>query len=142
MKLYAACCVALLLASASCEKHAQRSDSPQSLKGSWELSAVQSSMTPLTSYLPGNGNILKFTDKTYSISSKGQTVKTGNYTVVEDHSFNALVVPAGQFIHRVDYQDSRIQKVFFQVNGDTLTFLSGIFALDSGVKMQYRLVSQ
>jgi len=99
-------------------------------------------MLPLMSYLPGNGNILKFTDNTYSISSKGQVVKTGNYTIVEDHSFNALVVPEGQFIHRVDYQDSTQQKVFFQVSGDTLTFLSGIFALDSGVKMQYRLVSQ
>ena len=99
-------------------------------------------MLPLMSYLPGNGNILKFTDNTYSVSSKGQVVKTGNYTIAEDHSFNALVVPEGQFIHRVDYQDSTQQKVFFQVSGDTLTFLSGIFALDSGVKMQYRLVSQ
>ncbi|WP_431216590.1 hypothetical protein ACQ86N_19545 [Puia sp. P3] len=138
------CCLLrrLLLASASCEKHSQKSSSSQSLKGSWELRAAQSSMLPLTSYLPGNANILKFTDDTYSISSNGQTVKTGNYTVVEDHSFNALVVPAGQFIHRVDYQDAAHQKVFFQINGDTLTFLSGVFALDSGVKMQYRLVSQ
>ncbi|MBS1605336.1 MAG: hypothetical protein JST42_21910, partial [Bacteroidetes bacterium] len=84
-----------------------------------------------------NGNLLTFTDHSYSIGKNGQTVKTGNYTIAEDHSFNALVVPAGQFIHRIDYQDSVQQKVFFQINGDTLTFLSGIFALDSGVKLQY-----
>jgi len=136
MKVVAACCVALLLVSASCKKSTKGSSS-QNLIGTWELRANQSSMMPLATYPPGNGNLLIFTDHSYSISKNGQTVKTGNYTVAEDHSFNALVVPEGQFIHRIDYQDSVHQKVFFQIDGNTLTFLSGIFALDSGVKLQY-----
>jgi len=135
MKVAAACCAALLLLSASCKKNTKSSS--QNLVGSWELRATQSSMMPNTSYPPGNGNLLIFTDHSYSIAKGGQTVKTGNYTVAEDHSFNALVVPEGQFIHRIDYQDSVHQKVFFQINGDTLTFLSGIFALDSGAELQY-----
>lgn len=135
MKLFATCCVALILVSASCKKNTKSSS--QTLLGTWELRAAQSSMMPNTSYPPGNGNLLTFTDHSYSIAKGGQTVKTGNYTVAEDHSFNALVVPAGQFIYRIDYQDSVHQKVFFQINDDTLTFLSGIFALDSGVKLQY-----
>jgi len=136
MKVFAACCVALLLVSASCKKNTKGSSS-QNLVGTWELRANQSSMMPLTTYPPGNGNLLIFTDHSYSIEKNGQTVKTGNYTIAEDHSFNALVVPEGQFIHRIDYQDSVHQKVFFQISDDTLTFLSGIFALDSGVKLQY-----
>jgi hypothetical protein len=135
MKVVAACCAALLLLSASCNKNTKPSS--QSLLGTWELHAAQSSMMPNISYPPGNGNLLIFTDHSYSIAKGGQTVKTGNYTIAEDHSFNALVVPAGEFLHRIDYQDSVHQKVFFQINGDTLTFLSGIFALDSGVKSQY-----
>jgi len=132
----------MLLVTASCKKHTQKSPSPQTLTGTWELRAAESSMLPLVTYPPGNGHILKFTDYTYAISVKGQSIKTGGYTVVEDHSFNALVVPAGQFINRVDYQDSTQVKNFFQINGDTLTFLSGYWASDSGAKIQYVLVSE
>ncbi|MBS1603879.1 MAG: hypothetical protein JST42_14530, partial [Bacteroidetes bacterium] len=66
MKVVAACCVALLLASASCNKNTKGSSS-QSLLGTWELRASQSSMLPLTTLPPGNGNLLTFTDHSYSI---------------------------------------------------------------------------
>jgi hypothetical protein len=135
MKVVAFCCIVLLLVWAGCKKNTKPSS--QNLIGTWELHANQSSIMPLTAFPPGNGNLLTFTDHSYSITKSGQVLKTGNYTVAEDHSFSALVVPEGQFIHRIDYQDSVHQKIFFQINGDTLTFLTGVFALDGGVMLQY-----
>lgn len=134
-----ACLAGLLLFSISCKKNAKTPS--QTLSGTWEIRSSMIGDTPLKTYSAGNDSLLKFTDNTYSISIKGQVIKSGTYAVVEDHSFNQQPVPEGQFTHRIDYQDSTQQKVFFQVNGDSLTFLSGRFEVDGGIKLQYHKTS-
>ena len=134
MQPVTACLAGLLLLSASCKKNTPPSS--QDLAGTWEIHSSMMGDTPLKTYSAGNDSLLKFTDKTYSVSIKGQLIKSGTYSVAED-SFNLLPVPGGKFTHRIDYQDSTQQKIFFRVNGDTLIFVTGKFEVDGGVILQY-----
>jgi hypothetical protein len=138
MKRIAACCLVLLLLSATCRKNAV----PSPLIGQWEIRSAQQGMTPTIVYSPGNDSLLEFSSSNfYAMYIKGRLIRTGSYTVVEDHSFDALVVPAGQFTQRIVYADSTA-KIFFQINSDTLTFVSGNFAVDGGTKLQYKQVAK
>lgn len=73
---------------------------------------------------------------------QGRVIKSGTYTIVEDSTFNALVVPAGQFTHRIIYDGNTSGfKIFLQVSGNELAFISGEFADDSGSEVTYERVN-
>ena len=77
------------------------------------------------------------------IYSKGQLIRSGTYIIVNDSSFDALVVPAGQFQRRIIFDgDTTSLKKFFQITGKTLTIISGIFALDSGSKVEFERINE
>jgi len=123
----------LLLLCGSCKK-----DYSLSIAGTWEIRSAQNSMIPTISYPPGNDSLLKFTNTTYAVYSKGQMIKSGTYRVVEDHSFNALSVSSGQFTHRIIYDgNSGGYKIFLQVTGNELRFLAGDFSVDGGSDVRY-----
>jgi len=127
------CLVACSLFLASCGKKI-----PFSIVGTWEIRASQASIIPTRNYPPGNDSLLIFTPGTYRVSSKGQTLKSGSYNIVRDNSFDALVVPSGQYKYRIIYDgNTGGNKIFLQVTGNTLTFLSGDFSVDGGSMLQY-----
>src|ERR1700710_151176 len=97
MKLFTVGMVALLLFLGSCKKDKANS---VVLTGSWEIRSAQTSIIPTISFPPGNDSILKFTATTWLLYSKGSLVKSGNYTIVDDSSFDG---PPGQFTHRIIY---------------------------------------
>jgi hypothetical protein len=142
MKFFTVAMSALLLFVSSCKKNeANATSNPTSIVGSWEIRSAQNGMTPTIPYSSGNDSILKFTATTWLRYSKGSLVKSGTYTIVNDSSFNALVVPAGQFTHRIIYDgDTTSHKQFFQITGKTLSIVSGVFALDYGSYTEYELV--
>jgi hypothetical protein len=140
MKLFTACGVALLLLLNSCKKDKAPSSS---IVGTWEIQSSRGSIPTIT-YASGNDSLLKFTSSTYTVYSKGQVVKSGTYSIVADSSFDALVVQAGEFTHRIIYDGNDPNtsfKKFLQVSGNKLTFISGNFALDSGSETIYRRVA-
>jgi hypothetical protein len=143
MKFFTVAMAASLILFSSCKKNNANSTSANatSIVGSWEIRSAQNGMTPTITYSSGNDSILKFTATTWLRYSKGSLVKSGTYTIVVDSSFNALVVPAGQFTHRIIYDgDTTSNKKFFQITGKTLSIVSGVFALDYGSYTEYELV--
>lgn len=110
------------------------------LTGSWELRLVTGGMPPIT-YPPGNGNIIKFTETEYQIFNNGKLTKSGTYTIIADPDFEKSVClqkAKGEFNNRIIYDsDTSEPKVFIHLNGGKLSFASGCFALDSGVKKEY-----
>jgi len=140
MKLFTVAIAALLLLLSSCKKNETNSNST-SVVGTWEIQSAQNGMMPTVYYSSAKDSILKFAAMTYMIYSQGSLVKSGTYTIVNDSSFDALVVPGGQFTHRIIYDgDTTSYKKFFQITGKTLTIVSGVFALDYGSETRYELV--
>jgi hypothetical protein len=142
MKIFtAALAVALLLSMGGCKKNKNNPASGLTgLTGTWRIQLVQGGMSTARTFSPTNDSLLIFTDKNFTFTAHGQVLRSGTYSVLNDDSFNALVVPAGQFKRRIVYSDdsfANTRKIFFQVSGDQLTFLSGDFALDSGVEEVY-----
>ncbi len=140
MKLFTITAIAaLLLLLGSCKKNATNT----ALVGTWEIRSAQNGMIPTINYSSGNDSILKFTSTNYLIYSKGQLIRSGTYTIVKDNSFNALVVPSGQFTRRIIFDGDTISfKQFFQITGKTLTIVSGSFISDSGSKTEYEQVTE
>ena len=137
MKLFVSSLAILLLFLSSCKKGGS-----STISGTWEIRTAQNGMIPTITYPPGNDSLLKFTNTTYQVYSKGQVVKSGTFTIVEDKSFDALVVPKDEFTHRIIYDgkgDST--KIFLQQSGKKLTFVSGNFALDYGSKVEFEQIS-
>lgn len=109
-----------------------------SISGDWELRMVRSDM-PTTLYPAGNNNLIVFTANTYSRWAGGVLLKKGTYTIVPDNTFNALVVQPGEYTHRIIYDgNDTTQKIFVQVSGDKLDFVSGQFATDGGLQEEYQ----
>src|SRR3954471_18367073 len=53
----------------------------------WELAEVSASMTPVQTYDPGNGNVLRINpNDTYSYWKNDQVIEQGNYSIVADGS--------------------------------------------------------
>jgi hypothetical protein len=124
----------LLMSAWSCKKN--NNDMPASVKGDWELRSTSSMI--VINYQPGNGNILSFSDSTYKKYTNGVLSKSGIYKVVKDLTFNSLIVPPGQYINRIIYDgDSAATKIFFQLSHNAITFISGSFAADDGVIINY-----
>ena len=133
----------LPLANWGCKKNANHGSG--SISGTWELRAMSGGMMPgSTQYAAGNGNIVEFSGAGYKIYKGGLVVKSGQYTVVQDASVDTsvcLVFPKGKYTSRVVYADSTAAKIFYQVEGDMLTFYSGCYALDAGHREEYQRVS-
>lgn len=111
------------------------------ITGIWELKWAQSSMTPVTQYPAGNGDLLVFTDSSYLKYTAGQLVKSGRYFITEDSSVEAevgLIIPQGQFTKSLSFDSiSSARKTFIEVSAKSLTLLSGYFPLDGGSKFSY-----
>jgi hypothetical protein len=131
----------LPLLNSGCKKDADQSSG--SLAGSWELRATSGAMTPgQTIYAPGNGNILAFSGSTYKIYQSGVLVKSGQFSVVQDTTVTesvCLVLPKGEYTNRIIYSDSATIKIFYQVEGNKLTFYSGCYAYDGGHSEVYAM---
>ena len=128
----------------SCKKYEGKKDIDikKALIGTWELRETSGGMMPgVTNYPPANGNILKFTEDTYTIAKNGQVVKSGKYVVVEDTTVEesvCLVMPKDEYINRIVYDDDfAATKVFIEISGKRLKFVSGCYALDAGHKEEY-----
>ncbi|HVU58933.1 MAG TPA: hypothetical protein VHD83_27920 [Puia sp.] len=127
-----------------CKKNTGRSSSL--IAGSWELRQTSAAMNPsLGQYGPGNGNILEFTGNNYKIHKDGQVIKSGQFTVLQDHTVQesvCLVFPKGEYVNRIVYDTSySANKIFYQVEGDKLTFYSGCYAYDAGHSEVYERVA-
>ena len=128
--------ICLLFSSISCKKETLT----VSLNGTWELRSIQAD-SPLQLFPAGSGNILTFSGNSYQQISNGSTIKSGTFVIKNDTSFNSLVVPAGEFENIIIYDNNTAaEKVFIQLSGNTLTLISGQFAIDSGVKKVYERI--
>lgn len=134
----------LPLLNSGCKKDSKKS--PASIAGSWELRQTSTAMNPQPGYyLPGNGNILDFTSTSYKIYQPGQATKSGEYTVMQDNTYAAsvcLVDTRGEYTSRLVYDnDYNSNKIFYKIKGDTLTLISGCYAVDAGHSAMYVRVS-
>ena len=96
-------------------------------------------------YAAGNGNILDFTGTNYKIYKSGSVIKNGQFTVVQDTTVSTsvcLIFPKGEYISRIIYDSNyTATKIFYQIGGDRLTFISGCYAYDAGHSEVYERVS-
>jgi hypothetical protein len=132
----------------SCNKESKNAiDNSTSLVGKWEIRQVAGNFT--TNYPPGNGSVVEFTNSTYSTGSpndhifiQGAGPSQGSYKIVADGTVNintGMEYPAGQFANRMILNDDTISnKLFYQVKGDKLIFVSGNFLVDGGVQKTYQ----
>jgi hypothetical protein len=145
--LFSIAFVALITVFLGCNKDVADTATSTSIVGSWELRQTSAAMLPTPSTYPvGNGTILKFTDSTYESYDKGTLVKSGNYTVVEDSTFEenvCMVQQPGMFRHRIIYDgNTTATKQFIQVISNKLIFMSGCYAVDAGTNTQYEKISE
>lgn len=126
----------------ACNKETSNADTKRLLLGEWELRKVQSGKAPVVEYPAGNGNTLLFTTAGYKMFVNGQLNNQGSYTIINDTTAQSevcLVLQPGEYQNRIVYDKSESsKKVFLQISGDTLTFLSGCFAYDGGTYKEYR----
>ena len=139
--------VAIMMVFTACNKDVADSATSTSIVGTWELRQTSAAMLPTPfNYPVGNGTVLKFTDTTYESYDKGTFVKSGNYTIVKDSTFeeNICMLPEpGMFSHRIIYDgNSTTTKRFIQVIGNKLIFMSGCYAVDAGTYTQYEKISE
>jgi hypothetical protein len=124
----------------ACNKKDQR-NAGTTITGTWELAIEQAGMIPARSYPSGNGNLLKFNDFTYQLYTDGVLTGSGTYIIINDKTVEqevCLVEPGDRFSNRIIYDnDTNARKLFIQISGDTLSFLSGCFALDAGLYRAY-----
>jgi hypothetical protein len=111
------------------------------ITGTWELREEQGGMMPSKTYVPGNGTYLIFTDTNYERYNNGIMIRSGKYSIVKDSTFYkevGLVMPDGEYTNRIIFEnDPASSKIFFQISGEELTFLSGYFPVDAGSRMMY-----
>ena len=137
----------LLIIMQSCTKENQKNilknkPTETGITGEWELRNTSAAMLPgQVDYAPGNGNIIKFTSTGYEMYENGSLVRSGLYNVVPDTGVTesvCLVFSAGQFEERIVYDGTDAEpKIFFQITGNRLTFVSGCYALDGGHRSEY-----
>ena len=78
-KLFTLMLISVATLSLSCKKVKETTITPKDLLGSWELRFVQGGLSPSTTYSPGNGNTLRFTETNYEKLPKGRSSVTGTY---------------------------------------------------------------
>ena len=111
----------------------------KTMEGLWELRKANSML--VSDYPPGNGRTIRFTGNKYEKRENGQVVQSGEFTIVNDATASestCMNIASGQFTNRIIYDNNTNgQKVFLQLTGDQLIFMSGCFALDGGVALTY-----
>ncbi len=109
------------------------------IEGLWELRKTSSML--VSDYPPGNGRTIKFTGNKFEKRENGQVIQSGEFAIINDATAGestCMNIAAGQFTSRIIY-DNNIngQKVFIELTGDQLVFMSGCFAVDAGVALTY-----
>ena len=151
-KTYPIVMLALLLTTLfACKKNKDNAVDPNTnLVSIWELSEVTTSMLPVQTLVPGNGNTLRInSNNTYAYFKDGQAIEQGNYTIVPDTSVEKetwLTNLKDKYKNRFEVSNvtpvlprpAADLKVFFYVEGDKLYMISGNFAVDGGSLRVYR----
>jgi hypothetical protein len=110
------------------------------LTGTWELTEAQNGMMPNAIFPPGNGTQYVFTETAFEQYRDKQLVRKGSYRLVLDTSVSAtvgLVLPGGEFPHRIIFDNDTTEKTFIDVRGNKLTLISGYFPVDSGTRQTF-----
>lgn len=123
----------------------QNSDIPVSITGTWELRQTSAAMMPSpTNYASGNGNKILFTNNLYETYANGALVKKGNYEIILDTTAATnvcLVLSKGQYAKRIVFDSAyNTPKIFIQIVGNQLNFISGCYASDAGHSEAYEKV--
>lgn len=133
-----------LLLFSACTKDDSGNDSnviSTSLTGTWEMRQVFG-MAGIKNYAAGNGNVLRFTDTSYELYTDNKFTRKGRYTTTPDTTVTANVclnLLSGQFAKRIMYDGNTMaDKIFFQIDNNQLSFVSGCFAIDAGSKQVYQ----
>jgi hypothetical protein len=131
------CVPVLVILIVSCEKGNNISDAV--LEGSWELRSSSSMIS--STYPPGNGRIISFTGNKYEMKENGQVIRRGEFKVEEDLTAGestCLNIAAGKYTSRIIYDNNvNTTKTFFELSENKLTIISGCFAVDAGVSLEY-----
>jgi hypothetical protein len=129
-----------VLLTAGCKKGNEGVENT-SLQGLWELRSAYGQIN--TNYPPGNGNTLRFIGDIVETRFNSQ-LSTSKYTLVKDlsvESATCLVIKEGEFTNRIIYENMNAdRKIFLQISGKKLSFLSGCFANDAGGEMNYEKI--
>ena len=116
-------------------------DNVSTLQGAWELRIEQGGMSMPLHYAPGTGNFITFHSNNYLSYKNGSQDKKGIFALVDDSTVTekvCLQLPENEFTQRIVFDnDTTDRKVFFNVSNDTLTLLSGCFAIDAGSSKIY-----
>ena len=136
----------LLLVFASCKKEEAKQTTcltGNSIIGKWELRKDYGAMLAAKFYDAGNGNIMQFGDSTYQVFANNQLQLSGTYKLIPDSTAvqNVCLVVAENFKQRIVFNGNlNGPKVFVNISGKKLGFLSGCFALDAGWGKDYEIV--
>lgn len=126
---------------AGCRK-SQNNKIQKIIVGTWELRKTTAAMNPnATTYPEGNGNIYKFTANNYEKYINGVLARSGTYQIVEDPGVSVsvcLVIPSGQYSHRIVFDNNSTEKEFLQIINGNLSFISGCYAVDAGHTSEYK----
>lgn len=131
----------LFIVFGSCDKKSHEGcfeENPKSIEGLWELRKTSSML--VSDYPPGNGRTIRFTGNKYEMRENGQITQSGKFSIINDRSASestCLTIAEGQYSNKIIYDNNSNKKVFLQLTGDTLTFISGCFAVDAGVALTY-----
>lgn len=131
---------AILLVITSCKKENKNDgESLTGLEGVWELRNSKSML--ISTYPPGNGHLISFQGNNYEMKDNGQVTKSGEFRIIEDLTAGeatCLNIPEGKFTNRIVYDNSmNATKIFYELSGNKLTIISGCFAFDAGVSLEY-----
>lgn len=102
------------------------------LKGTWELRSVVGGMSPDRTFLPGNGNIVKFSELTFEKIRNGQIIAQGNYSISQGNN-----PETGLLSKRIDYTGGYLE--YYEITGNYLTLYSGIRAADGTISRYEKL---
>lgn len=120
----------------SCKKSG--GNATPSLPGAWELRYQQGGYTLNTqtgNFPPGNGNIYKFTETTYSYYSEGQIRDSGQYLIKKD-----TLSPFNKKMDKLTFISSNnIRSVFFEFSNNDLIIYNGIIAADGTIATYSKL---
>lgn len=137
----------LLISFGSCQKDdpIQNNDTPVPITGTWELRQTSAAMSPSpTHYASGNGNKILFTNSHYETYANGVLVKKGNYEIIQDTTAATnvcLVLSKDQYAKRIVFDSAyNTSKIFIQIVGNTLNFISGCYAVDAGHSEAYEKI--
>lgn len=96
----------------------------KSASGTWELRQIGGGISgKITSYNPGNGSIVKFTDDTYQVFSDKKLVRSGSYKIVKEKS-----ILSQQEGNRIIYDgDMNAGRVFISIDHNMLYLSSDVY---------------